>query len=224
VSHLTVADRLAGTASPDLQGRLLVELAAALDGAGALVEGIDAAARAGDVARQLGRVDLLIESAMSLCGSEAMWALNRDRRVRRLVADALHAAPEGTLNHALLTAKLAALTSFSVPVAQRRSMIEPAEAVALASPAGPEVREFLIDAIWASDPLWPDPRVARLADELEARCERPPAAGCGGTSAPLNASSSPSGEISAGPTSARRRRGSTRPAAGKMRHGSTSRR
>jgi hypothetical protein len=99
-----------------------------------------------------------------------MWALNRDRRVRRLVADAQRASAAGSLSSARLTAKLAALTAFSVPVEQRRAELERVQSVALAEPNGPGVREFLIDAIWASDARWPEDAVLRLADELAQRC------------------------------------------------------
>ena len=169
--HLTIALGLAEAAVPDMVGALLVDLARALDGAGEVVKAIDAAARAGDEARQHGDAELLVEAALALSGSDAMWALNRDRRVLTLVTDALAATIVGTLAHARLTAKLAALRAFSLPIQQRRAMLSPAEEVALSAPNGPDIREFLVDAIWASDPLWPDPCVTRLAEALVARCE-----------------------------------------------------
>jgi hypothetical protein len=169
--HLTIALDLAERAAPEMVGALLVDLARALDGAGEVVKAIDAAARAGEEARRQGNVELLVEAALALSGSDSMWALNRDRRVRKLVADGIAATVAGTLPHARLTAKLAALEAFSLPIQQRRALLTPAEVVALSAPNGPDVREFLIDAIWASDPIWPDPCVARLADALVARCE-----------------------------------------------------
>jgi class 3 adenylate cyclase len=145
---------------------VLVELACAFNGAGLWTSSLDAAVLAGQLAQANGEDDLLIAAALSFGGAHAVWAVYRDHRGRELVRTALDRCPAGTIDHAALLSKLAALSLFVAPVNERLALCRQALEI-VDTHADVAGRHRVLSEFWTGvNPRYDHPLYARALDEL----------------------------------------------------------
>jgi class 3 adenylate cyclase/tetratricopeptide (TPR) repeat protein len=159
VGHLRRALEIGGGAIDErTRADVLVELAEALGDGGQPISSLEAAAQAGELAQSHGWNDVLSRAALSFGGHQAIWALNRDRRGRALARAALERSAPGTVSHTRLLAKLASLSVFSLPPAERLAMAEDV----LVGVEGLEdralIQRIISEVTWAFDPYFRGPR------------------------------------------------------------------